>query len=160
RTRLLSDRAQDVAVDDAGTGQPQPVEVALDRPHGIGVVLDEYGAGRTARERLDPQRAGAREEVEHFRAVDRSDEVEDVLAHPVGRGPRVEPARRGEFVPLPGTGNDTHGRIVAWRPSPSSTEPGAAAGAGISCARNSRRAGTSSTRRICRARTSAPVRRS
>ena len=100
----------DVAADDARAGQPQPVEVALDRAHRVGVVLDEDGARRAARERLDPERAGAGEEIEHARAVDRADEVEDVLADAVGRRPRVEAARRDELVPLPAAGDHAHRR--------------------------------------------------
>ena len=59
------------------------VEVALDRPHGFCVLLDEHRTRRTARERLDTERARTGEEIEDAGAVDRADEVEDVLAHAV-----------------------------------------------------------------------------
>ena len=42
--RFPRDRSENVAVDDARARQPQPVEVPLDRPHGVRVVLDEDGA--------------------------------------------------------------------------------------------------------------------
>ena len=59
---------------------------------GVAVELDEDGALRAARERLEPERPGSRVEVEHGRTVDRAEDVEDVLPHTVGGRPRVEPA--------------------------------------------------------------------
>src|SRR5207253_7927258 len=101
RRRLLRDRPEDVAAHDPRAREPHAVEVLLDRPYGVWVVLDEDGAGSSARERLDPERARAGEEVEHLRVVDRPDEVEDVLADAIGGRPRVEPARRYALLPLP-----------------------------------------------------------
>src|SRR5207248_3912636 len=98
------------------------VEVALDRPHGLRVVVDEDGARCPAREGLDPERAGTGEEVEHLGIVDRSDEVEDVLAHAVRGRPGVEPARRGELVPLAAAGDDAHHKSLE-RASPGRTWP-------------------------------------
>src|SRR6185437_16335118 len=115
RGRLLRDGADDVAADDARTRQPQPVEVALDRVHGVRVLLDEDRARGAAGERLDPQRTGAGEEIEHARPVHGPDEVEDVLADAVRRRPRVETAWRDELVALAAAGDDAHRKIVASR---------------------------------------------
>ena len=104
---LARERRDGVLAQD-GAAQPQLVEVALDRPHRVGVALDEDGARRAARERLEPHRAGARVEVEHRGAVERADEVEDVLAHAVGRRPRVEARRRLDRVPPVRAGDDPH----------------------------------------------------
>ena len=65
------------------------------------VALDERRARRAARERLDPHRARAGEEVEHDGVVDRTDQVERGLADAVaGRAGRAalsarRSARRG-----------------------------------------------------------------
>ena len=99
-------------MDDAGPRQPQPVEVALDRADRVGIALDEDGARGAPRERLDPERAGAGEEIEHARVLERPHEVEDVLAHAVGRRPRVEAARRAQLVTLAAAGDDPHERSL------------------------------------------------
>ena len=61
-----------------------------------------------ARERLDPHRAGAGEEVEHAGAVDRPDQVERRLADAVAGRPGREPLRRGDPGAAMRAGDDSH----------------------------------------------------
>src|SRR5207237_5502573 len=92
----------------------------------LAVALDEDGARRAARERLEPHRARAGAEVEDVGTFDpRRDDVEDGLAGPVGGRPRVEPSRRLDPMALAGTGDDPHvasagSSIVSVRASASS----------------------------------------
>ena len=58
------------------------------------VALDEHRACRAARERLDPQRAGAGEQVEHARSGDVREHREQRLPDAVGGGPRGRRAPR------------------------------------------------------------------
>ena len=60
---------------------------ARDRVH-------ERRRGRPARERLDPERAGAAVEVEHPRAANVAEDREDRLAHPLGRRAHLVAAPR------------------------------------------------------------------
>ena len=65
------------------------------------VLLDEHRRRRAARERLDPDAARAREEVEEGAAVEIGHQrVEAGDAHLVRGGPRGPPARRGQPLPL------------------------------------------------------------
>ena len=73
------------------------------------VALDEDAARGPARERLEPHRARAGEEVEHARALDRADERERGLAHTVAGRSRDDALRRGDPVPLARAGDDPHG---------------------------------------------------
>ena len=114
RARLRAQSPEGVAAHDPRARQAQLVEVPLDRRAASRVVLDEDGARGAARERLEPHRARARVEVEHGRAVDRPEDVEDVLAHAVRRRPCPSP--RGAWIGAPaGAGDDPHARIVASR---------------------------------------------
>ena len=75
----------------------QAVDVLADQGAGLGALVDEQHAFGAARQRLEAQRAGAREQVEHAGALDLGvvavgEQVEQAFAHPVGRGPQV---RRG-----------------------------------------------------------------
>jgi hypothetical protein len=63
----------------------------------------------SARERLDPQRARAGEQVEHACVRDpRGEDGEQRLAHAVRGRPRVAAGRRLQRPPSPLPGNDTH----------------------------------------------------
>ena len=68
----------------------------------LGVLLHEQAVGGAARQRLQPERAGAGEQVEHAHAVEREigdavrQDVEHRLAHAVGGGARAVVRRRGE----------------------------------------------------------------
>src|SRR5581483_6983968 len=121
-----------------GRLQAQLVEVALDRAHCVAVRLDEDGARRPARERLEAERARAGVQIEHGRPVDGPEDVEHVLAHAVGRRPGLLPLRSVDRVPFPRTGDDAH----RWQRTPSSTARGTAAGPGTSSAPSSKRGAT------------------
>ena len=69
------------------------------------------------RERLEPHRAGAGEQVEHLGVVDRPDQVERVLAHAVGGRPGVAALRCGDPVAAVRAGDDPHAHGPAGRRS-------------------------------------------
>src|SRR4029453_7867709 len=92
---------------------------AADHAAGVSVRLDEDGALRAAREGFDPHSARAGEEVEHDSVGNpRLHEIEDVLAHAVGRRPCRETLRGVDPVALAGAGDDPHRGILpsghAW----------------------------------------------
>src|SRR5262249_11953578 len=60
--------------------------------------VDERRARRAAGERLDAERPGAGEQVEHVEAVDRAEDGEERLADTVGRGTGA-PTLRGDEAP-------------------------------------------------------------
>ena len=76
-----------VAAVDPRAGELEPFEVLGDRPAGSPVALDERDGLGAARQRLDPHRAGAGEEVEHAGAVHRPDRLNAAsrTRSPVGR---------------------------------------------------------------------------
>ena len=75
--------------------QAELLEVRVDRAAGVAVELStKTQLAGAARERLEPERARAGEEVEHVRAVDRPDQVERRLADEVRRRPRRVALRR------------------------------------------------------------------
>ena len=114
RAALAGQRAQRVLAED-GRVQPQLVEVRVDHAAGVAVRLDEGRRRGAARERLEAHRAGAGEQVEHVGVVDRADQVERVLAHAVGRRPRVAALRRRDPVAAVGAGDDPHaGAVTTW----------------------------------------------
>src|SRR5262249_26341961 len=106
---LVVERGEYVLAEDAGAGQAELLEVAVDRPAGVAVVVDEEGAGRAARERLEAERARAGEQVEHRGAVDRADQVERGLADAVARRARVRAGRREDAGAAAAAGDDPHG---------------------------------------------------
>ena len=81
---------------DARAGEAELGEVLGDHAARGAIGLDEGHACRAARERLQPERAGAGVEVEHARPVDRADQVEGGLADAVagGTGREALAARR------------------------------------------------------------------
>ena len=65
--------------------EPQRAEVLAQHVQHAGVALDEHRALGAARERLDPQRPGAGEQVEHPRPWQLAEHREQRLAHALGR---------------------------------------------------------------------------
>src|SRR3954453_23248519 len=133
--------------------QPERGETGADDAGGAGVALDQQGAPSAARERLDAQRAGAREEVEHPRAVDGAERREQRLADAVGRRARP-PTRRRLKPPAPEpAGDDPHAPATPRAPAPAApARPSAPASASRSRASSgAARAGSSASSRAARA---------
>ena len=131
-----------IAAEDLGdAGQAQRLDVAADERARLGVLLDEQAEGGAARQRLEAERAGAGEQVEHLGALQREvgdavrEDVEHRLAHAVGGGPR---ARRRPARPAAGRGT---GRRRSSCPA-----------LGLGRGRLARRPGASPRRPRCRAR--------
>ena len=99
-------------------GEAQRLDVAADRAAGDGVLLHEQAVGGPARQRLQPQRPAAGEQVEHARLSDREvgdavlQDVEQCLAHAVRRGARVAALRCGERAAAEMSGDDPHGSVL------------------------------------------------
>ena len=91
---LVADDRERVAVEDERTRDAECLEVRADHGAGGAVGLGEDAPPGAAGERLEPERAGARVEVEDGRVVDRADEVEERLAHAISCRPRVRPPGR------------------------------------------------------------------
>ena len=89
-TAFASERAHRVLAEH-GAAQLQLVQIRVDHAARLAVGLDEGRARGAARERLEPERPGAREQVEHVRVVDRADQVERVLADAVRGRASVAP---------------------------------------------------------------------
>ena len=107
-----------VAPEDAGdAAEAERRDVLAQQRARLRAVVDEQREGRAARERLEPERAGAGEEIEHARAGDRiavgvDEDVEQGLAQPVGGRPdrpRVR-LRRGERAAAQPPADDAHQR--------------------------------------------------
>src|SRR5881227_2107650 len=75
RGRLGGESPESLVWDDAGAGEAELVEIAVDGAQRLSVGLDEDGARGASRERLEAHRAGAGEEVEDGRAADGTDQV-------------------------------------------------------------------------------------
>ena len=114
---LLSQGADRVLAEDDRAGQAQLLEVLLDHPAGVAVLLHEDGACGAARERLQAHRAGSREDVEDARLLDRADDVEHRLAHAVAGRPRDDALRRRDPVALSRAGDDPHVGARTARPA-------------------------------------------
>ena len=110
-----------VAAEDAGdAAEPERRDVLADERARLGAVVDEQREGGAARERLEPERAGAGEQVEHARAGDRiaigmDEDVEQRLAQPVGGRPDRLRFRRGERAPAQPSADDAHQRPLPPR---------------------------------------------
>src|SRR5215207_5323221 len=89
----------------------QGVQIGPDGVHGGPRVVAQQRAARPARERLDPQRARAREEVEHALAVQRAEDGEQRLADAIGRRAGVGAGWRGEPPASVRAGDDPHAAI-------------------------------------------------
>ena len=107
-----------VAAEDAGdAAEPERLDILAHQRARLGAVVDEQREGRAARERLEPERAGAGEQVEHARAGDRiaigvDQDVEQRLAQPVGGRPDGLRFRRGERAPAQPSADDAHQRFL------------------------------------------------
>ncbi len=64
---------------------PQRRQILRQHARRGAVTLHENRACGTTRERLDAERAAAREQVEHARTGDLAEHREERLAHPLGR---------------------------------------------------------------------------
>src|SRR4051794_38280576 len=96
------------------------LEVGPHRRHGGRRGVHERRLRRAARERLEPERAGAGEQVEYARALDRAaEDREQRLAHAVRRGADRGAARGGQTPAAPAAGDDPHffRRSVAKMPA-------------------------------------------
>src|SRR6185503_10516205 len=84
------------------------------------ILFDERYMRRAATERLDPDRAGAREAVEDARALDpRREDVEQRLAQLVGRRPQPIPCRGLEATALQRSCYHSHPvNFFHWRRGP------------------------------------------
>ena len=87
------------AIDFRDAAEPQRLDIVAQQRAGLGAVVDEQRERRAARNRLDAERAGAGEQVEHARALDRivigmDQDVEQRLAQPVRGRPDVARGRR------------------------------------------------------------------
>jgi hypothetical protein len=131
RPRRVASRARKRASD-----APSVAMLRLDQVGGLGAGVDEQRGVGAAGERLEPQRAGAGEEVEHACALGRrrvavgpvGEQVEEALAHPVGGGAQagggVARAEGGERAPAPAPGDDAHQASVLRSASGSAMRSG------------------------------------
>src|SRR5436190_7446510 len=113
RGRLGGESPESLVRDDAGAGEAELVEIAVDGAERLSVGLDEDGARGASRERLEAHRAGAGEEVEDGRAVDGTDQVEGRLAGTVRGRTRVMSLRGKDSRALVGAGDDSHSRLTS-----------------------------------------------
>src|SRR5215470_6019050 len=110
------DRAGRVVAQHAGAvRQPEPLHVVAQRAQGRGVLLHEGGRRRPAGERLDPDAACAREEIEErSRVEERHQGVQTRDAHLIRGGPRGAAPRRGEPLALQRAREHPHGTVSDW----------------------------------------------
>ena len=105
-------------------GEHAPVEPALrvelrqallDRAGRLPLALDEGHVRGAARERLEPERAAAGEQIQTSRARHEGREpVEQCLAHPIGRGADGGRSRKAQAPPAPCAADDAqHPRSTA-----------------------------------------------
>ena len=97
--------------------EPQRRDVLAQERARLGAVVDEQRERRAARERFEPERAGAGKKIEHARAGDRiavgvSEDVEQRLAQPVGGRPHRLRPRRRERAPAQAAADDAHQRFL------------------------------------------------
>src|SRR5438309_8638758 len=102
--------ADDVRRDDVGpTGEPGRREVATERLDRLGPALDERRACRAARQRLDAQRASAREEIEDPRPFElRLEDRKERLADAIGCRAGAAAARHHQGPALRFSGDHPH----------------------------------------------------
>ena len=125
-----------VAAQDAGDAvQAERLHVLADEAAALDACLDEHRRRRAARDRLDAERAGAGEEVEHARALARQvvavdEDVEERLAQPVARRTDVVRARCGERPAPKSSADDAHADFVSAARLPCDARASSAAGFG------------------------------
>jgi hypothetical protein len=95
---FVSENRVDAPIGDDRSGKPELLEVRLDHARRLAIALREDAASSPARKRLEPHRAGAREEVENRSASDRPDQGEGCFANAISSGPRDDALRRGDTV--------------------------------------------------------------
>src|SRR5438445_3744174 len=90
-------------------GKTRRLEVLPERDDGSRALLDECRVGRAPRERLDPERAGAGEQVEHHRVREhRLEDPEQRFADPVRRRAGAAALRYAEPAAFRLAGDDPH----------------------------------------------------
>ena len=101
-----------VALEEArGVAQPECSDVGPQRVQAVGAKLDKIDALGAAREGLDPDRSGAREELQHARVGQIiAHHVEHGRAHVLCRGPDAPVLRRHEIAAGEFSGYDSHDR--------------------------------------------------
>src|SRR6056297_3891477 len=115
---------------------PAEADILAQEGQRLAPALDKAHPRGPARQRLEPDGSGTREDIEHMRARHRiaiapRQHVEEALAHPVGGGPqmrrRIALADTGERPPAMRAANDPHGFKSGLRSAPASaTKTGSA----------------------------------
>ncbi len=108
------------------------LQIRLDEGHGPRVLVDERHAGRSATERLQPQRTGPRATVQDVGVGHRGIEnVEQGLLQAIRCRPQPGPGRRRETTSLQSPSDDCACRLMLRRPGrsagPTCASPGRAA---------------------------------
>nr|CAI0336319.1 hypothetical protein SHINE37_40173 [Rhizobiaceae bacterium] len=93
------------------------LDVGMQEPPALDALFDEEHRARAARQRLQADGAGAGEEIEHARAVERfgigvREDVEQAFARAVGRRADVVRLRRRQRPAAEFTADDAHGRLL------------------------------------------------
>src|SRR5581483_7697144 len=96
----------------------------------LGVRVNERGGRRSARDRLERERARAAEEVEDAKAADVAEHREDRLARAVGGRPdgARAPRRARDAPAAERAGDDPHAAIASARSSPKRARAASASG--------------------------------
>src|SRR5262245_12389512 len=122
RERMRRAELGRVAPEHAGdAGEPERGDVLAQQRARLRGVVDEQREGGTARERLEPERAGAGEEIEHARAGDGvaisvNEDIEQRLAQAVGGRPDRPRFRRDQRAPAQAPADDAHQRLLGRAP--------------------------------------------
>src|SRR5690606_18978567 len=90
------------------------LDVVADEATGLGADIDKGHMRSPARQGLEPQRAGAGEEVKHALALEhrpetRAENVEHAFAHPICRGTNAVVRRRDQLLAAKLSRNNAHG---------------------------------------------------
>src|SRR5262249_50657728 len=97
--------------------EPERLDVGAEKRARLRRVVDKQSETRAARDSLEPERAGAGEEIEHARARDRiaigmRQDVEQRLAQAVGGRPDRRRLRCGERTPAQASADDAHQSMI------------------------------------------------
>src|SRR6266568_1295814 len=116
RQRMRATELGRVAPKDPGhAAEAQRLDIAANERAGFRAIVDEQREACAARERLEPERAGAGEEVEHARvrhrvAMSMDQDVEQALAQPVGGRADRGGFRARQVPPAQSAADDAHQR--------------------------------------------------
>ena len=104
--RIASEQARPPA-------EPERVDIGSDEPARLGVLVDEDGRLRAARQRLEAERSRSREEIDHASARDgvavaMHENIEERLPQPVRRRTDRLPLRRRQGPPAKFPPDDAH----------------------------------------------------